>query len=261
LRLYIILTKYASCSKKAQHGSIHMKYRNLRLIGTSHIARQSLKEIKDAFAEENPDVVAVELDRRRLHALITDQKGKVGLGDIARMGVKGYLFAAIGGYVQRKLGSAVGVMPGSEMKLAVQLAAKSKANVALIDRDIEITLQRFSKYLSWKERFRFIADIFKSIFFRKRAMAEFGITDPRMDLSKVPSGELIKKMMEHLRKRYPNIYLVLVKERNKIMANNLYKIMQAQSQAKILAVVGAGHEEEMIEMIRKRCEGKADIVT
>jgi pheromone shutdown-related protein TraB len=237
-----------------------MKYRNLRLIGTSHIARQSLNEIRDEFSKEKPDIVAVELDARRLHALMSEQKNKIGLSDIGRIGFKGYMFAMIGGYIQRKLGSAVGVMPGSEMKLAVQLAKKNNSRVALVDRDIEITLQRFSKYLSWKERFRFVGDVFKSVFFRKKAMAELGIKDPKIDLAKVPSKELIKKLMKHLSVRYPNIYRVLVKERNRIMANNIYKIMVSEPDSKILAVVGAGHEEEMMDMIKKRLHGKADII-
>jgi pheromone shutdown protein TraB len=191
---------------------------------------------------------------------MSPDKRSIGLGAIAQVGVKGYLFAVIGGYVQRKLGNAVGVMPGSEMKLAVKLAAKNKLKVALIDRDVAITLKRFSQKLSWVERGRFVADIFKGIFFRKKAMAEIGLTDPAVDLSKVPGKELIKKMMKHLEKRYPNIYLVLVHERNRIMSNNLYKMMMREPDTKILAVVGAGHEDAMMEMIKKKFTVKADVV-
>jgi len=85
---------------------------------------------------------------------MTEQKNRIGLSAITQIGFKGYLFAVIGGYLQRKLGSMVGVMPGSEMKLAVQLAKKNNARIALIDRNIETTLKRFSESLTWKERFR-----------------------------------------------------------------------------------------------------------
>ena len=44
------------------------------------------------------------------------------------------------------------------------------------------------------------------------------------------------------------------------MANNIYKIMVKEPQSNILAVVGAGHEEEMMDMIKKRVTGKADII-
>jgi pheromone shutdown protein TraB len=45
---------------------------------------------------------------------------------------------------------------------------------------------------------------------------------------------------------------VLVTERNKIMAVNLFKIMKEHPDKKILAVVGAGHAEDMMKII----EGK-----
>ncbi len=191
---------------------------------------------------------------------MSDEKSKVGPRDIARIGIKGYLFASIGGWLQRKLGSVVGVMPGSEMKLAVQLAGKSGAKVALIDQDIEITLRKFSQRLTWREKFRFVGDMFKSVFFKKKAMAELGLKGDKIDLSKVPDKELVRKLIGQLEKRYPNVYDVLVRQRNKIMANNLAKLMHKFPEENILAVVGAGHEEEMLRMVKKRIEGKADVV-
>jgi len=235
-----------------------MDYKNLTIIGTSHIAKQSLKEIEDAFLKQ-PGLVAVELDKQRLQGLFSKQKTKISIRDMSRIGFKGYLFALIGGWLQRKLGTMVGVMPGSEMKLAVTLAKKNNAKIALIDQEIEITLRKFSQRLSWKERFRFVADIFKGFFFRKKAMKELGV-DGNIDLSKVPEKELVRKMILQLKDRYPNVYNVLVKERNVIMANNLYKLMLEFPDIHILAVVGAGHEEEMIALVKKRMEGKVDVI-
>jgi pheromone shutdown protein TraB len=58
--------------------------------------------------------------------------------------------------------------------------------------------------------------------------------------------------MKEVKVRYPNLYRVLVTERNKIMAVNLFKIMKEHPDKKILAVVGAGHAEDMMKII----EGK-----
>jgi pheromone shutdown-related protein TraB len=237
-----------------------MDYRKLAIIGTSHIAKQSLEEIRNAFSELKPGVVAVELDQQRLASLFSKQKSHVSMADIVRIGVKGYLFAVVGGWLQRKLGSIVGMEPGSEMKLAVQLAKKNNAKIALIDQNIEITLRKFSQRLSWKEKLRFISDLFKSVFFKKRAMKELGLDDGKFDLAKVPDKELVSKLIKQLEKRYPNVYDVLVKQRNKVMANNLHRIMQQFPEEQILAVVGAGHEEELLEMVKRRAEGKVDIV-
>ena len=61
------------------------------------------------------------------------------------------MFAQIGAWAERKLGAKVGVSPGSEMLKAIAAAQQIGAKIALIDQDIEITLRKFSKSLSWKE--------------------------------------------------------------------------------------------------------------
>ncbi|MFC1723848.1 TraB/GumN family protein [Nanoarchaeota archaeon] len=223
---------------------------NLKIIGTSHIAKQSLDEIHTAFASFSPDIVAVELDRKRLHALFSKEEQKISLSDIRHIGFKGYVFALVGRFVQKKLGSAVGVAPGSEMKLAVELAHKNKLKIALVDQDIDKTLQRFSQALTWREKFRFIADMFRGLFNKKRAMEELGIKD--LDLSQVPDKEVIKKMILHLKRRYPSIYKVLVDERNHVMAKNIVKLLHKEPESKILVIIGAGHEEGLQKLIQKK---------
>jgi len=219
-----------------------MKYKNLTIIGTSHIAKQSLEEVEQAIVVGKPDIVALELDRRRLYSLFK-KPGKIRIYDITRVGIKGFIFALIGAWAERKLGKMVGVAPGSEMKKAVKLAKKNKIRIALIDQDIEITLRKFSKSLSWREKWNFIVDVIKAIFVRKDII-EF-------DLTKVPSKDVIKKLIGKVKKRYPNIYNTLIEERNQIMAENLKKIMEMHSDKKILAIIGAGHEEDILELIKE----------
>ncbi|MBL7055613.1 TraB family protein [Candidatus Woesearchaeota archaeon] len=220
-----------------------MKYNNLTIIGTSHIAKQSLEEVQKEIEENKPDIVAVELDRRRLYALFQKKQNKVSIYDIKHIGVKGFLFSLFGAWASKKLGKLVGVSPGSEMKKAIQLARKHKMKIALIDQDIEITLKRFSKMLTWKEKWNFLADIIKAIFKREKAID--------FDLTKVPEKKLIKKLIGKVKERYPNVYKVLIEERNQVMAKNLKNIMEQNPEKKIVAVMGAGHEEEIIKMIEK----------
>ena len=56
-----------------------MKYLNLTIIGTSHIARQSLQEVTATIEKEKPDIIALELDKRRFYALTHKVKRKVRL--------------------------------------------------------------------------------------------------------------------------------------------------------------------------------------
>ena len=226
-----------------------MRYKNLNIIGTSHIARQSIENVKKAIIEEKPYIVALELDKNRLYGLMHNQKRKISIADIPKIGFKGFLFSWIGSIIQKKLGEYVGVAPGSEMKTAIRLAKKQKARIALIDQNIETTLKRFSKALTWKEKWNLLVDIFKGVVLRKNELKDLNIE--KFDLTKVPSQEIIKKLINKMRERYPNICRVLIDERNKIMARNLSYLMKEHPEKNILAVVGAGHEEEIIGLIKK----------
>lgn len=228
-----------------------MDFENLKIIGTSHIAEQSIKEIDRAFKSIEPDIVAVELDINRLHSLLAPPKErKVNYRAISKVGFTGFVFALLGSWMSKKLGKIVGMEPGADMKRAVELAKKRKLDVALIDQDIQITLRKFSARFSGKEKRRFFADIFNGIFFRKRQIKRYGLD--KLDLTKIPEEKVIEKMMEYVKVRYPSVYKTLIEERNEIMARRLVKIMKQNPEKKIIAVVGAGHREGMLEIIKDR---------
>lgn len=217
-----------------------MKYKNLTIIGTSHIAKQSINQVEEAIESQKPEIVGVELDQQRLYALLHKGKRSINLKDVFRVGLKGFIFSLIGAWAEKKLGKMVGIKPGAEMLTAVKLAKKHKIQLALIDQNIEITLKRLSQEITWKEKFNFLADIVKAVIFRKKEVD--------FDLTKVPGEKIIKKLITKLKKRYPSIYKVLIKERNKIIAKNLFHLIQ--SNKKTLAIIGAGHEKEVIELIK-----------
>lgn len=230
-----------------------MDISNLRIIGTSHIAAQSLNEVKDSIINWKPDMIAVELDRRRFFALVSGKKENKSIFNIVlirRIGLTGFIFSIIGEIAQKTLGKAVGVMPGSEMKAAIRLAKKNSIPVALIDQDIEITLKRFSKSLTWKDRWNFVVDIFQGLL-------GFGKKSLSFDLRTVPESELINVLIKEMKERYPNVYNVLVKERNEFMAARLARIMADNLDKRVLVIVGAGHKEDMLEIINKEMKDNA----
>ena len=59
-------------------------------------------------------------------------------------------------------------------------------------------------------------------------------------------------MIQEVKKRYPNLYTVLVEERNEYMARKLVYLMKSKPNDRIVAIVGAGHEEEIIKLIKKQ---------
>ncbi|MBS3170582.1 TraB/GumN family protein [Candidatus Woesearchaeota archaeon] len=218
-----------------------IQYKNLVLIGTSHISPESVKEVKKIIDEIKPTYVAVELDKGRLLGLM-GKKEKLKIKDMFKLGIKETLFIMFGSWLEKKLGKMVGTKPGDEMKVAVREAAKIKAKILLIDQEINITVKRLFKYLTFKEKIRFVGDIVKGLLGFGEKMS--------IDLRKVPESELIEKLILQVKERYPNIYKVLITERNEIMAKRLVKFMEKNPSEKIVAVVGAGHESGMSEIIK-----------
>ena len=220
-------------------------YQNLTIVGTSHISKQSIEEVKEVISTQNPEILALELDKGRLNALVSDQKRKIGIRDIRQFGFKGFLFGAIGQWAEHKLGKIVEVSPGTEMLEAFKLGKQFNCKVALIDQDISITLKNLSKEITWKEKFRFLYDIIKGIFIKE---------DIKFDLHKVPSNKIIKEMLDKVKIRYPSIYKVIVTDRNIYMAKRLYMLMN--NYESVVAVIGAGHVDEIIKEIKCLQENK-----
>ena len=210
-----------------------LKYKNLILIGTSHIAKESINEVNSVIKNESPEIIALELDPLRFNKLIFGKGEKFNIKNIN-------LLNLIGAYIEKKLGEKVGVSPGAEMKEAVELAKKNKIQIALIDQDIRITLKRFKKELTFKEKIKIIYDIIKSALIPSEKI--------KIDLTKVPEKKVINKLLKIVKKRYPSIYKVLVEERNVFMAKKLHSLMSANK--KIVAILGAGHEEGIINIIK-----------
>jgi pheromone shutdown-related protein TraB len=222
-----------------------IEYKNLVVIGSSHVAIESVREVKRVIEDKKPSFVAIELDKGRFIGLMSKQKKKLQLKQVLDLGISGFLFNFVGAWVEERVGKMVRVKPGTEMKQAVISGAKVKAKLVLVDQDIRITIKKFMKTITWKEKFRFIGDIVKGI---------FGKSDLNLkgfDLRKVPKDEFIEKVIGLVSKRYPSVYKCLIHDRNKVMSKRLVKLMEKYPDDLIVAVVGAGHVKGMDEIIRK----------
>lgn len=228
-----------------------MEIRNISLLGTSHIARQSVRDIRESFERAAPDILALELDRRRYLGLISGRRERPRFRDVFRIGIKGFIFLRLGAWAEKKLGDYVGMKPGADMLEGIRLARKAGKTITFIDRDIEITLKRLSKGITWKEKWNFLADAAKSFFTGKREIY--------FDLRKVPDESVIFTMLEKVSSRYPNIYRILVEERNSYMAKKLYRLSSSYPDKKILALVGAGHRKELARLLEWRFGGGPDV--
>ncbi|MBI4983172.1 TraB/GumN family protein [Candidatus Woesearchaeota archaeon] len=222
---------------------------SVHIIGTSHIALQSINEIKKAISEQKPDLIALELDPERVYVLLHGEKTRLSWREILRIGVKGFVFAKLGQCLQQRLGKMLGVSPGSEMKVALELARKGGIKIALIDQPVRITLKNFSQELTWKDKFRFLEDVLTGIFLPRWQLRRIGLTS--FDLSKVPGKRIVSVMIKQLQQRYPSVYKVLVEDRNKFMVKKIVHLLRENPGKKILVIVGAGHKEGMEELLLK----------
>ncbi|MGM5480977.1 MAG: TraB/GumN family protein [Nanobdellota archaeon] len=213
------------------------------IIGTSHIAKSSLEEIKQEFLSFRPDTIAVELDTKRAQALLSPQQQRPSARQLIKaVGLKGFLFTVIARSVQKRLGKMVGVEPGSEMKYAMELAKNNHLDIKLIDRSLEVTVRRLFKKLTWREKFRFIGQLVAAPFTPKKKRM-------KLPLDKVPPEQMIERLMKILKKQFPTMHEVLVEERNHYMARRAARYLKLNPEKKLMIVVGAGHKVELGELI------------
>ena len=213
-----------------------VKYKNIIIIATSHIAKESVDKVKKEIKKIKPNIIALELDNTRLKALLS-KKRKI-TSSIYKLGFRGFLFNLIGAYIEKSLSKHTGILPGSEMKTAIKLAKKYNIRVALIDQPINITINNLVAQMTLIEKLRFIKDIL-NIFTFKKSKTDF-------DLNSVPSKKLIEKIIKETMRKYPTLFKVLVKDRDIYMGKALYKLMLTFPDKKILAIVGAGHEKGIL---------------
>ncbi len=218
--------------------------RNIKIIGTSHIAKESKEVLKKYILTEKPDIVALELDNVRFRSLFK-RRGKIRLRDFKGLGMFGGLFGYIGARLQKQLGSRVGMKPGIDMKTAALSAKKIGARIFLIDRPLGITLQRLSSQMTAWEKIRLFFYILFGGFSRENRK-----WIKKIDLSKVPPEELVVKITKQLKKKFPTLYKILVDERNTIMAKNLKLIHKKFPSDKIVVVIGAGHKKAIEKLLK-----------
>ena len=221
--------------------------RKIVLVGTAHISSGSIELVEKTIAKEKPDCVGVELDAQRYEQLKNQRKWKeTNIMDVIKSGrIYLLLVNLLLANLQRRLGTKIGVKPGSEMLAAIRIAERKKIPVVLLDRDVRITLKRAFDLMSLWEKMKLGFGIVVGLF----SGVEEKIT--KETIEELKNKDVITKLMEELSHEAPTIKKVLVDERDLYIAN---KILDARGR-KIVAVVGAGH----LQGIKKFLDRKRDI--
>ncbi|WP_255166961.1 TraB/GumN family protein [Natrononativus amylolyticus] len=141
---------------------------SVTVLGTAHVSQASVDEVYETIDEERPDVVAVELDESRYRQMQGGAPEDIEARDLLS-GNTVFQFLAYWmlSYVQSRLGEKFDIEPGADMKAAIEAAEANGHGVALVDRDIQVTMQRFWARLSLSEKLKMVGGL------------ALGVTDPR----------------------------------------------------------------------------------
>ena len=215
-------------------GNVHeiiLDGKKILLIGTAHISQSSVDEVNTVINQVKPDTVCIELCSSRYQAMLAkDQWKNMDIFKVIREGKSFLLFAnLIMTAFQKRLGSKIGVKPGSEMFEAANVAEKLGSELVLADRDVKITLQRTWRGMRFWGKMKVLGQLLASLFIREEISKE--------EIEKLKESDALSEAMKMLAEQSPEMKRILIDERDQYMAE---KIRQSMGKI-VVAVVGAGH--------------------
>ncbi len=217
------------------------------LVGTAHISKQSADLVRKVIAEERPDCVCVELDEKRYKSLSDRRRWEaLDIKEIIRKKQLGLLIAnlVLASY-QKKLGDQIGMMPGSELMEAVKAAEDAGIPVSLCDRDVSVTLKRAWRRTPILKKSWLLATLLASLFDKTE------ITEEK--LAELRKTDVLTELLEEIGEAMPELKRVLIDERDTYLSEKI----KASEGSKIVAVVGAGH----VEGIKKAlCQDRSNMM-
>ena len=211
--------------------TVKLKDKTVTIIGTAHISGDSVKEIDEVIDEINPDRICIELDESRFKTVSENRRWE----DMNIIKVlkekKGFLLLAnlVLSSFQKRMGSDVGVNPGADMKEAVALSQTRNIPFSLIDREIQVTLQRAWRISSFWKKMKLLSALLGSAFTREKISDE--------DIENMKEKTALDGMMDELAEYLPSVKTVLIDERDFYLAAKIYEA----DGRNLIAVVGAGH--------------------
>jgi pheromone shutdown-related protein TraB len=226
---------------------LNFNQREIILVGTAHISKESVEEVQRIIDSEKPDHVCVEIDKSRYISLIRKRDfSNLKINQILRQG-KGFLLLStlVLASFQRRLGMELGIKPGEDMLAAIKASEKAGIPYSFCDRDVQITLKRAWAKSGFFGKNKMLAALITSAFFNEKL--------DEKELAELKKKSVLENMMEELSSFLPRVKEVLLDERDIYLAT---KVFQASGK-KIVAVVGAGHVQGMARQLKALEEGKA----
>lgn len=224
---------------------VNLAGRKIVLIGTAHVSKESIAEVKNEIESLKPDCVAVELDEKRYNSMMDPESWK-NL-DIVKVLKRREGFLMLANLVlssfQKRMGKNVGVKPGDEMLAAINCAKENNILFTLVDRPIQVTLRRaWAKNSLWG-KCKLLASMIASAFDNEEISED--------EIEKLKSGNEMDSMMKELSEYLPSVKEVLIDERDRYLASHIWE----SEGNTIVAVLGAGHLPGVKAYLEKLANG------
>ena len=225
---------------------LELNGRKITLIGTAHVSAESITEVENTIRELKPDCVAIELDDKRAESITN--KDKYSQLDIVQVLKRGEGFLLLANLVlasfQRRMGMNVGVKPGDEMLAGMRVAEELGIPTVMADRPIQVTLKRaWAKNNFWGKS-KLLATLFSTAFSKEEVSAE--------EIEDITQKNEMDSMMNELADFMPVVKEVLIDERNLYLAKKIWE----SGGNNVVAVLGAGHLEGVVENLEKLAAGR-----
>ncbi len=223
----------------------------LLLIGTAHISKDSVNEVKQQIEEYEPDRICIELDKTRY----SNKKDNQTWSDKTLIKVlkegKGFLLLANMALAsfQKRMGNNTGISPGEEILNAAKLAEEKNIPFSFCDREIQTTFKRAWKKSNFWNKMKLLATLISAAFSKESISEE--------EIAELKKADVLETMLKEMSKELPTIKEVLIDERDQFLAKSMYKAKGVKK----LGVIGAGHTKGILKQLEALDNGEIDTDT
>jgi len=227
-----------------EHPNVHRityKNKNIILVGTAHISKESVKLVQAIIEDEKPETVCVELCESRYQSIVKkEQWENTNIVTVIRE-KKAFLLLSnlILAAFQKRMADRLDIKPGSEMIQAIESAESINANIHLSDRDIRTTLTRAWHCLSLWKKMRMLFELILSA----GSMDEIN----ESEIEQLKEQDMLETVINEIGRSMPEMRNILIDERDKYLTE---KIRTAKGNH-IVAVLGAGHVPGILSHMEK----------
>ncbi len=210
---------------------LHYQDKEIILIATAHVSKQSVELVKQVVAAEKPDSICIELDEQRYSNILNPKAWEnTDIVQVIKSKKVGFLLAnlMLSSY-QKKIAKKLDTAVGQEMIQGIQSAKETGAHLVLADRNIQTTFMRIWRKLRFWEKAKLLFTLLFSF------DDDTDITDE--ELNKLLESDILESVMSDMRKQFPKIAEILINERDQHLA---LKIKEAPGH-KIVAILGGAH--------------------